>query len=330
MASQPTAATSSGPPPAAKNRVSQQLFLIAILAAEIGVFSIMGRNFLTGENAFEILRVSVEIGLLALALTPVIVSGGIDLSVGSLMGLCAVVFGKLWLDPEMHSTIGFDPGLLGAIIATLGIGAAAGLLNGLLITRLRIPPLIVTLGSMSLFRGLAEGLTGGVQNFTIPVGNRFLLLGNGYLFSHVPAQVPVILVALVGFWLMMHRTIIGRAVVAIGFSPEGARYAGIPVARRIRLVYLLCGMTASLSSIIYVSHLGQAKSDAGTGYELLAITAVVLGGTSIFGGRGTVHGTLLGLLVIAVLKNGLQLADLPSELAGIMTGVLLLVTIIGG
>ena len=328
MASHPTAAASSTPPPASSGP-GQQLFLFAILAGGTCVFSIIGRNFLTGENAFEILRVSVEIGLLALALTPVIISGGIDLSVGSLMGLCAVVFGKLWLDPELTATIGFEPGLVGAIIATLGVGAAAGLLNGLLITRLRIPPLIVTLGSMSLFRGLAEGLTGGMQNFTIPVADRFLLLGNGYIFGRIPAQVPIFLLAIAGFWLMMHRTIIGRAIVAIGFSPEGARYAGIPVARRIRLVYLLCGLTAGMSSIIYVSHLGQAKSDAGMGYEVLAITAVVLGGTSIFGGRGTVHGTLLGLLVIAVLKNGLQLADLPSELAGIMTGVLLLVTIIG-
>src|SRR5258707_1040229 len=214
MASQPTAATSSGPPPAAKNRVSQQLFLLAILAGEIGVFSIIGRNFLTGENAFEILRVSVEIGLLALALTPVIVSGGIDLSVGSLMGLCAVVFGKLWLDPELHSTMGFNPGLLGAIIATLGIGAAAGLLNGLLITRLRIPPLIVTLGSMSLFRGLAEGLTGGVQNFTIPVGDRFLLLGNGYFFSWIPEQLSIVLAAARRFRLLMHCTTIRRARLA--------------------------------------------------------------------------------------------------------------------
>jgi rhamnose transport system substrate-binding protein len=321
--------TASSARPRAAARANQQLFLLAILAGEIGVFSVIGRNFLTGENALEILRVSVEIGLLALALTPVIVSGGIDLSIGSLMGLCAVMFGKLWLDPDVHSAIGFEPGLVGAIIATLAVGAAAGLLNGLLITWLRIPPLIVTLGSMSLFRGLAEGITGGVQNFTIPVGDRFLLLGNGYMFGRIPAQLPIFLLALAGFWLMMHRTIIGRAIVAIGFSPEGARYAGIPVARQIRLVYLLCGLTAGLSSIIYVSHLGQAKSDAGTGYELLAITAVVLGGTSIFGGRGTVHGTLLGLLVISVLKNGLQLADLPSELAGIMTGVLLLVTIIG-
>jgi rhamnose transport system substrate-binding protein len=307
---------------------SQQRMLIVVFALEIALFSLTGTNFPKSENAFEVLRISVEIGLLALALTPVIISGGIDLSVGSLMGLCAVVFGKLWLDDDFHNAIGFDPGLAGAIVGALAVGAAAGLLNGLLITRLRIPPLIATLGSMSLFRGLAEGITGGVQNFTVPLKHPFLFLGNGYYFGILPAQVPLFLLAIGGFWLLIHRTIIGRAIVAIGFSPEGARYAGIPVQRRIVLVYLLSGLTAGVASIVYVAHLGQAKSDAGTGYELLAITAVVLGGTSIFGGRGTVPGTLLGLLVISVLKKGLQLSDLPSELAGIMTGVLLLVTIV--
>ena len=125
------------------------------------------------------------------------------------------------------------------------------------------------------------------------------------------------------FWLLLHRTAIGRGLRAIGFSPEGARYAGLPVDRRLALVYVLSGLVASLAAIIYVAHLGQAKADAGTGYELVAITAVVLGGTSIFGGRGSVHGTLLGLLAIAVLQNGLRLADLPAELAGVLTGVLL-------
>jgi rhamnose transport system permease protein len=115
--------------------------------------------------------------------------------------------------------------------------------------------------------------------------------------------------------------------VAIGYSPEGALYAGIPVRQRLILVYLLSGLMASLAALVYVSHLGQAKADAGTGYELMAITAVVLGGTSIFGGRGTVHGTLLGLVAIVVLQNGLRLAALPAELAGILIGGILLVTI---
>ncbi len=125
----------------------------------------------------------------------------------------------------------------------------------------------------------------------------------------------------------MHQTASGRALFAIGLSPEGARYAGIPVARRLMTVYMLSGLVASVAAIIYVAHLGQAKADAGTGYELMAITAVVLGGTSIFGGRGTVHGTLLGLFAIVILQNGLRLAALPAELAGILIGAILLVTI---
>jgi rhamnose transport system substrate-binding protein len=308
--------------------LNQQLLLATILVAEVTLFSFSGTNFFQLENGLEVVRSIVEIGLLALALTPVIVSGGIDLSVGALMGLCAVTFGKLWLDPKLHATLGFEPGLAGAIAGTLAVGAVAGWLNGWLITRLRIPPLIVTLGSMSLFRGLAEGITGGVENYTIPVGNSFLFLGNGYFFDRIPAQLPIFLAAIFGYWVLLHRSIIGRSLAAIGFSPDGARYAGIPVERRVRLVYLLSGLMVSVASIVYVAHLGQAKSDAGTGYELLAITAVVLGGTSIFGGRGTIFGTVLGLLAIAVLNKGMQLSDFPSELAGIMTGVLLLVTII--
>ena len=143
----------------------------------------------------------------------------------------------------------------------------------------------------------------------------------------MPTQLPIFVVVAIGFWILLQRTTIGRGLYAIGFSAEGARYAGIPVERRLALVYILSGLTASLAAIIYVAHLGQAKSDAGTGYELDAITAVVLGGTSILGGRGTIQGTVLGLLAITVLKNGLQLADLPGYLAGILMGGLLLVTI---
>jgi ribose/xylose/arabinose/galactoside ABC-type transport system permease subunit/ABC-type sugar transport system substrate-binding protein len=292
--------------------------LVALLVLEFAVFATIGTNFFSVKNGFEVVRLSVELGLIAVALTPVIVSGGIDLSVGSLMGLSAVVFGKLWRDGGLP---------IGAAAAlTLALGAAAGALNGLLITRLRTPSLIVTLGTFSLFRGLAEGLTRGVDNFThFPPGFKFL--GQGYLFDEVPTQLPVLVVVASAFWVLLHRSAVGRGLVAIGFSPDGARYAGIPVERRVGLVFLLSGLSASLAAVIYVAHLGQAKADAGTGYELLAITAVVLGGTSIFGGRGSVLGTLLGLFAVAVLQNGLRLADLPGELAGVLTGALLLVSI---
>jgi rhamnose transport system permease protein len=298
--------------------VPAQSILAALLAFEIAVFSLVGTNFLSVANAFEVLRLSVEIGLLALALTPVITCGGIDLSVGSLMGLSAVVFGKLWRDGGL--SIGLAAGL------TLVLGALAGSVNGVLITRGRIPALIVTLGSFSLYRGLAEGLTGGVDNFTL-FPDSFLFLGQGYSFVGVPTQVPIFVAVAGAFWVLLHRTTIGRSLVATGFSPEGARYAGLPVGRLVSLVYVLSGLVASLAAVIYVAHLGQAKADAGTGYELAAITAVVLGGTSIFGGRGSVPGTLLGLFAIAVLQNGLRLADLPAELAGVLTGTLLLVAI---
>ena len=143
----------------------------------------------------------------------------------------------------------------------------------------------------------------------------------------MPTQLFILVAAAIGGAWWLHRTSVGRALYAIGHSPEGARYAGIPVARRLATVYILSGFAASLAAVIYVAHLGQAKSDAGTGYELMAITAVVLGGASIFGGRGTILGTVLGLFSIVLLQNGLRLTGLPAELSGILTGVLLVGTI---
>ncbi len=298
-----------------------ETLLLAVFVAEFVIFAQTGNNFTSTSNLFEIARLSVTIGLLALAMTPVILTGGIDLSVGSLLGLCAVCFGKLWRD------FGLPPLL--AAVCTLVIGALAGGLNAALITRLRLPPLIVTLGSYSLFRGLAEALTRGVDNFTgFPAS--FLFLGQGYLFGVIPAQVPIFLAAAIAIWLLVHCTVFGRSYRAIGFSPEGARFAGLPVESRIASVYLLSGVMAAVAALIYVAHVGQAKADAGSGFELLAVTAVVLGGTSIFGGVGTVQGTVLGLGVLAVLRNGLFMSDQPSELANILTGALLLFILAGG
>lgn len=311
----------SSPPKGAalprRSRLTHEALLGALVSLEIAYFAVAGTNFLTPGNAAEVARASVEIGLLSLASTAVILTGGIDLSLGSLLGLAAVLMGAAWRDFGL-------PMAAAAAVAPL-VGAVGGGLNALLVARLGIPPLIVTLGTYSLFRGLAEGYTAGVRNYSnFPDG--FLFVGQGSLLGF-PAQLPVLAAAAVFFWLLLHRTTIGRGLRAIGFSPEGARYAGIPVARRLGLVYVLSGLTAGLAALVYAARLGQAKADAGTGFELYAITAVVLGGTSIFGGRGTVHGTLLGLLAVALLQNGLRLADLPAELAGILTGVLLIAAI---
>jgi rhamnose transport system permease protein len=293
--------------------------LLAVLALECVIFGLTGRNFLGAANAFEITRLAVEVGLLALALTPIIITGGIDLSVGSMMGLAAVVLGGLWRDAGAPIWV--------AAAITLALGALGGALNAAMITRLGFPPLIVTLGTYSLFRGLAEGLTRGIENYSgFPA--RFLFLGQGYLGGVVPTQLVPLVAAAGAYWWWLQRTAYGRTLYAIGYSPEGARYAGVPVRRRVAVAYVLSGLASSVAAVIYVAHLGQAKSDAGTGYELTAITAVVLGGASIFGGRGTVLGTLLGLFAIVVLQNGLRLSGQPAELTGILTGVLLVGTIL--
>src|SRR4051794_14180185 len=255
--------------------------LIVVLLVECAIFSVTGDNFFSASNAFEITRLSVEVGLLALVMTPIIITGGIDLSVGSMIGLAAVVLGGLWRDAHLP--------MAAAVVVTLLVGMCGGALNAFMISRMNFPPLIVTLGTFSLFRGIAEGLTRGIENYS-GFSPRFLFLGQGYVGGIVPAQLFILIPAIAAFAWWLHRTIYGRSLYAIGFSAEGARYAGVHVARRLVSVYVLSGLISSLAAIIYVAHLGQAKSDAGTGYELMAITAVVLGGTSIFGGRGTILG----------------------------------------
>jgi len=296
--------------------------LLLVLLTELVFFSAVAANFFTTANLFEVIRGGVELGLLALALTPVIVSGGIDLSVGSMMGLAAVVFGASL--EEWHLPVAAAAGL------ALFTGCAGGFVNAVLIARFGIPALIVTLGTYSLFRGIAEGITHGAVSYS-GFSAGWLFLGQGYLAGGIPAQTPIFLIALAAYWALLYRSAIGRALYAIGFTPSGARYAGIPVSRRIGLVYFLSGLASSLAALVYVAHLGQAKSDAGTGYELEAITAVVLGGASVSGGRGTVWGTVFGLLTLSVLQNGLHLAALPSELGGVLTGVVLVGAIaVGG
>jgi rhamnose transport system permease protein len=306
------------------NRIRQLLVrhetvLLLVVVLEWLYFNSVGPRFGSLDNSFDILRHSVEIGLLALVMTPIILTGGIDLSVGSLLGLCAILFGKFWRDVGMP--------IPAAAACTVGVGALAGGLNAALITGLRLPPLIVTLGTFSLFRGLAEAITRGVDTFTnFPAS--FLFLGQERWLG-LPAQAPVFVLVAVAVWLLVHRMTFGRSFRAIGFAPEGARHAGLPVERRIAMVYVLAGVVAAVAAIIYTARLGQAKADAGTGYELFAITAVVLGGTSIFGGIGSVHGTLLGVAAIAILNNGLVHARQPREVAGMLTGLLLILALSG-
>lgn len=305
-----------------------EVVLLLVIALEVILFSALGRRFLDGTNVSNIFRHSVEIGLLALAMTPVILTGGIDLSVGSMMGLCAVCFGIFVNDTSMSPLV--------AGVLSVGIGALGGGLNALLIARLNLPPLIVTLGTFSLFRGLAEALTKGSKSYS-GFPDSFLALGNSDV-AGIPAQIWIFLLVALGIWLLVHRTTLGRSFRAIGYSPEGSRYAGIPVRRNLGLAYVLAGAVAGLAAVIFVARLGEARANAGMGYELLAITAVVLGGTSIFGGSGSIAGTLLGYLAVAVLNNGLKritdyevfdktISSVSNEMSGMLTGLLLLLAL---
>lgn len=298
--------------------------LLIIVILEAFYFNAVGRNFATADNVGNIIRHSTEIGLLALVMMPIILTGGIDLSVGSLLGLCAVLFGK------MCEEGGLPPLVAG--VTTLGVGAVAGGFNAALITWLRLPPLIVTLGTYSLFRGLAEAITKGTATYS-KFPQAFLDFGNGTALG-LPNQAWILIAATAGIWLLVHRTTYGRSLRAIGFAPEGARHAGLPVERRIATAYVTAGVIAALAAILFTARVTQARADAGVGYELLAITAVVLGGTSIFGGVGTVHGTLLGVIAVAVLSNGLSrilsITSVSRELSGMLTGALLVLALTGG
>ncbi len=303
-----------------------ETILAIVLILEVLLFHYIGRKFLTADNVANIVRQSVEIGLLALVMTPIILTAGIDLSLGSLMGLCAVTFGMLWKDA------GLSPWL--AALGGVSVGALGGGLNAALITRMSLPPLIVTLGTFSLFRGLAEALTGGTKSYT-NLPESFLSLGGGFVLG-VPVQAWLFCLIAIAMWMLVHRTTFGRSFRAIGFSPEGARFAGIPVQKRLALAYTMAGTVAGLAAIIFVSRVTESRANAGVGYELAAITAVVLGGTSIFGGVGTIHGTLLGIAAVAVLSNGLSrimfIAKLgiSRELSGMLTGALLLLALAAG
>jgi len=237
-------------------RVRTESILLALVVFEVAVFGVFARNFLTVRNAFEVARLGVELGLLAVAMTPIVVTGGIDLSVGAVLGLSAVVLGAAFRDWHLP--------IAAAIALALCVGSACGALNAVLIAHWRIPPLIVTLGSLSLFRGIAEGMTHAAENYSgFPAG--FLALGQGYAWGVVPWQVPILVAACAAYIVLLHRSIVGRALYAIGFVGAGARYAGIRVERRIGLVYFLSGVMASVAAIVYVAHLGRRGRMRGAG-----------------------------------------------------------------
>jgi rhamnose transport system permease protein len=219
-----------------------------------------------------------------------------------------------------------------AVLGALLTGALAGGLNGLIITRLGVPPLMVTLATMASYRGIAVGLSRGEPVRGFPEG--FLALGNSYLRLapgvEVPAQLLLFIALAIVAGVVLSRTVLGRWIYAVGHNETAARYAGIRADRLKLGVYTTSGLLAALAAVISVSRVATAKADAGTGMELLVITGCVLGGIDIYGGRGTIIGAVLGILLINFVGRGLQLRDVGSEMVMVVTGVLLMVAVIVG
>ena len=289
--------------------------LAAMLAIALLFLPLQSEYFLTASNLLNQARLMTEVSLIALAMTFVILTGGIDLSVGSIFGLVAICLGVLW------QSIGLP--LPFAIAAAVLIGGAAGFLNGIIITHFRVPPLITTLATLMLYRGLAEGISKGRSVRGYP--EWFMQLSQGELLG-VPNQLWLLAIFAVIAVVVSSSTSFGRATYAICSNEIAAYFSGIDTHLTKLWIYTTSGLMAATASVIFVSRVSTTRSDMGTGLELEAITAVVLGGTSIFGGRGTIVGTLLGLSLMQALKSGLTLIGVKGDGTIIVIGFVLIAT----
>ena len=274
-------------------------------------------KFLTVDNLLQQGRFMTEVGLIAIPMTYIIITGGIDLSVGSILGLTAIVLGWSWQE------LGFPLEL--AIVTGIASGTLAGFVNGLFIVRVGVPPLIMTLATLALFRGLAEGISKARSARGYP--EWFFELGQGELLG-IPTQLWLLIVAVVVFGIVLARTQLGRALYAIGNNETGARFSGLTVNRYLLLIYTFSGFMSGVAGYIFVSRVSTTRSDMGTGIELDVIAAVVLGGTSIFGGTGSVAGTMIGVVLIQLLKNGLALSGVTSDATIVVIGSVLIFAIL--
>ena len=293
----------------------QVLGILPILVLICILFSLLTPNFPTPGNVVNILRqASINI-VLATGMTFVILTGGIDLSVGSILGVSAVVAVLVSLIPGL--------GWAG-VLAGLLTGLLLGLVNGALISFLNVPPFIVTLGSLTALRGAAFLVANGTT--VINRNLNFAWIGNSYL-GPIPWLVVIALLAVAASWFVLRQTVLGVQIYAVGGNDRAARLTGIKVNRVLLFVYGVSGLLAGLAGIMSASRLYSATGMLGQGYELDAIAAVILGGTSFTGGIGTIGGTLLGALIIAVLNNGLTLLNMSYFWQLVVKGLVIIVAV---
>lgn len=301
---------------AAFNRFSELGILLILIAMCLALSLAVGNKFLSASNIISVVRQFSFYGILATGMLFVILTGGIDISVGSVFALSGVIASMAITKANIPVAIGVLLGLL--------VGAFMGYINGFCVTVLRLPPMIATLGMMSIARGVAYTVTGGYPIGSLP--DSFKFIGLGVLFSiPMPIILMVVLAAIAIF--VLKKTVIGRRIYAIGGNEEGARISGVRVNRIKRLVYAVCGFTAAVSGITMAARLGVGQSTAGQGYEMDAIAATVIGGASLSGGAGSIVGAIIGAAIMGVLRNGLVLLDVSAYWQQTVIGIVIILAV---
>jgi ribose transport system permease protein len=306
--------------------VAFQLGALLGLILLIAIFAFSSPSFLTTGNLAGIARQTSVNALLALGMLVVILTGGIDLSVGAVLALAMVVLAMVITKAGLDQSIG--------LLAALLVGAALGVGNGLLLTRLHLPhPFISTLGMMNIARGAALVITGGASISALGggivkfIGNDEIRLGSGDGAVSIPIMLFVVVLAYIGFYFFLNRTVVGRHIYATGGNPEAARLSGVPVDRILVLVYTISGLMAGLAAVVLAGRTDSGYPNAGLGFELDAISACIIGGTSFFGGVGTVSGTLIGALIMGVLRNGLNIMSVDTNWQTVVIGAVIIAAV---
>lgn len=296
-----------------KRELLRRYGIVLMLLALIVYFSFGSEYFLTGGNIVNVLRQSAVTGISAVGLTYIMLTGGIDLSIGAVIGLTAVTAASCMAKLGMHP-------LLACIISLL-LGLLIGFINGVLVNYVEIPALIATLGVMTSVRGLCYILTGGLPVYGFPAS--FDILGKGYI-GFIPVPVIVMIVVLIIGWYVLNRTRYGRYLYAIGGSREAARLSGINVDRMIVVTYMVAGFLSALAGLVELSRLSSGQPSAGDGFEMNVITAVVLGGISVNGGEGKFSGVVVGIFIMSVLANGLVMMNVYEFYQQLIRGIVLI------
>ena len=296
-----------------------EALLVVLLLVSILLGSLLSPYFLSGFNFYAITSNIMEIAIMALPMTLIIIVGEIDLSVASVLGLASVVLGFLWQRSNSMPL---------AIVVALLVGVVAGYFNGVLVTRLALPSLVITIGTLALFRGLAYVVLGdqAVSNFPTAFTN----FGFGTIpGTELPWSGLIFAVLVVIFAVVLHFSRLGRQLYAMGNNKEAARFAGINVARIKLVLFIISGLLAALAGVIFTARFSSARPDNAVGFELEVVTVVLLGGVDIFGGRGSLPGVVLATFIVAILQNILGLKNISGDIQSLAIGLLLILSVLG-